>query len=143
MSHYTISLLFPLRTAHFFYRMLPPISPLPMRWSSLHLSKPVLTPDSPVIPQSPKALVKEARMCSIRSFLDTRERPADLTNAEFQSCVNSVTKFFLLHSALWRREPHGQHQQVAPEGRRYGLIREAHDDLGHKGVFTVQTRLLL
>ena len=110
---------------------------------SLSHSEPVPTPDSPVIPQSPKALVKEARMCSIHGFLDARERPADLTDAEFQSFVNSAMKFFLLHGALWQREPHGRHQQVAPEGRCYGLIREAHDDLGHKGVFTVRTRLLL
>ena len=106
-------------------------------------SEPVSAPDSPVIPRSPKALVKEAQMRSIRGFLDTREHPTDLTDAEFQSFVNSATKFFLLHSALWRREPHSRHQQVAPEGRHYGLIREAHDNLGHKGVFTVQTCLLL
>jgi hypothetical protein len=63
--------------------------------------------NSPIIPRSPKALVKEARICSICGFLDTRECPADLTDTEFQSFVNSVTKFFLLHSMLWRREPHG------------------------------------
>ena len=106
-------------------------------------SEPVSALDSLVIPQSPKALVKEAWMHSIRGFLDTRKRPADLTDAEFQSFVNLVTKFFLLHGALWRHEPHGRHQQVAPEGRHYGLIREAHDDLGHKGVFTVLTHFLL
>ena len=82
-------------------------------------------------------------MCSIRGFLDTRERPTDLTDPEFQSFVNSATKFFLLHGVLWRCKPHGRHQQVAPEGRRYGLIREAHDDLRNKGAFTVRTRLLL
>ncbi|KAF8548028.1 hypothetical protein OG21DRAFT_1489719 [Imleria badia] len=64
-------------------------------------SDPVSIPDSPSIPRSPKALLKEAWMSSIRSFLDTRKRPADLTDAEFQSFVNSATKFFLLHGSLW------------------------------------------
>ena len=64
-------------------------------------SKLVSALDSLVIPQSPKALVKEARMRSICGFLDTRKRPTDLTDAEFQSFVNSAMKFFLLHSALW------------------------------------------
>jgi len=32
---------------------------------------------------------------------------------------------------------------VVPEHQRFGLIKEAHNDLGHKGVFTVRTRLLL
>ena len=52
-------------------------------------------------------------------------------------------KFFLLHSSLWRREPHSRHQLVVPEHQRFGLIEEAHDDPGHKGVFTVRTQLLL
>ena len=52
-------------------------------------------------------------------------------------------KFFLLHDSLWRREPHGHHQLVVREHQRFGLIKEAHDDLGYKGVFTVRTRLLL
>ena len=52
-------------------------------------------------------------------------------------------KFFLLHGSLWHREPHGCHQLVVPEHHHFRLIKEAHDDLGHKGVFTVRTRLLL
>ena len=64
-------------------------------------SEPVSTLDSSVIPQSPKALVKEAQMHSIHGFLDTRESPTDLTDAEFQSFVNSAMKFFFLHDALW------------------------------------------
>ena len=51
-------------------------------------------------------------------------------------------KFFLLHGSLWCREPHGRHQLVVPEHWCFELIKEAHNDLGHKGVFTVQTRLL-
>ena len=68
-----------------------------MVFTSSH-SKPVSAPDSLVIPRSPKVLVKEAWMHSIRGFLDTRECPADLTNAECQSFVNLVMKFFLLHA---------------------------------------------
>ena len=52
-------------------------------------------------------------------------------------------KFFLLHGSVWRREPHSCHQLVIPEHRHFRLIKEAHNDLGYKGVFTVQTRLLL
>ena len=98
---------------------------------------------APAIPRSAKADTKEARIRSIYSFLKTQERPADLSDAEFQSFVNLAMKFFILHSSLWRQEPHRHHQLVVLEHRRYRLIKEAHDDLGHKGVFTVQTRLLL
>jgi len=51
--------------------------------------------------------------------------------------------FFSSMASLYCRELHGHHQLVVPIERQYGLIREAHDDLGHKGVFSIQTRLLL
>ena len=106
-------------------------------------SEPVAKPDYPTIPQSTKAIAREARIHLIRGSLETRARPADLSDTEFHSFVNSATKFFLFHGSLWRREPHGRHQLVVPEHRHFGLIKEAHDDLGHKGVFTVRTQLLL
>ena len=106
-------------------------------------SEPVAEPDYPTIPQSTKAIAREARICLIRGFLETRARPADLSDTEFHSFVNSATKFFLLHGSLWHREQHSHHQLVVPEHWRFGLIKEAHDDLRHKGVFTVRTRLLL
>ena len=106
-------------------------------------SEPVVKLDSPTIPWSTKAIAREARIRLIQGFLETRTRPADLSDTEFHSFINSATKCFLLHGSLWHREPHGCDQLVIPKHQRFGLIKEAHDDLGHKGVFTVQTQLLL
>ena len=106
-------------------------------------SEPVTEPDSPTIPRSTKAIAREAWIRLIRGFLETRAQPADLSDTEFHSFVNSATKFFLLHGSLWRQEPHSRHQLVVPEYQHFGLIKEAHNDLGHKGVFTVRTQLLL
>ena len=106
-------------------------------------SEPVAELDYPTVPRSTKAIAREARIRLIRGFLETCAQPADLSDTEFHSFVNSVTKFFLLHGGLWRREPHGRHQLVVPRHWHFRLIKEAHDDLGHKGVFTVWTRLLL
>jgi hypothetical protein len=97
----------------------------------------------PSIPRSAKAALRETKVGRIRAFLETQDRPPDLSEAEYASFINSVTRFFLLDGSLWRREPHGRHQLVVPEEKRYRLIKEAHDDLGHKGVFTVRTQLLL
>ncbi|KIK73683.1 hypothetical protein PAXRUDRAFT_177756, partial [Paxillus rubicundulus Ve08.2h10] len=101
------------------------------------------TTAQPMIPKSGKAADKEAKLAQIRDFLETRVRPVDLSDAEYASFINSTCRFFLLDGSLWCCEPHGRHQLVVQEGKRYGLIKEAHDDLGHKGVFTVRTRLLL
>lgn len=53
-----------------------------------------------------------------------------------------MSAFFLHEGRLWRRQPEGRHQLVIPVERRFNLIREAHDGLGHKGAFVVRTRLL-
>ena len=106
-------------------------------------SEPIAELDSPTIPQSTKAITREARICLIQGFLKTCARPADLSDTEFHLFINSARKFFLLHSSLRHRALHGCHQLVIPEHQHFGLIKEAHDDLGHKGVFTVWTQLLL
>ena len=64
-------------------------------------SEPVIKPDSPTIPQSTKAIAREAQICLIRGFLEARARPADLSDTEFHLFINSATKFFLLHGSLW------------------------------------------
>ena len=106
------------------------------------VSEPVTKPNSPTIPWSTKAIAREAWIHLIQGFLKTHARPADLSDTKFHLFINSATKFFLLHGSLWCQELHGHHQLVVPEHRHFGLIKEAHGDLGHKGVFTVQTRLL-
>jgi hypothetical protein len=83
--------------------------------------------------------VRKAQIQLIHRFLETQERPDAMLDKEYQSFINSATHFFILNGSLWRREPHGKHQLVVPESQWFGLIKEAHDDLGHKGVFTVRT----
>ncbi|KIK73070.1 hypothetical protein PAXRUDRAFT_74267, partial [Paxillus rubicundulus Ve08.2h10] len=97
----------------------------------------------PMILKSGKVADKEAKLAQIRDFIESHVRPVDLSDAEYASFINSACRFFLLDGSLWRCEPHGRHQLVVQEGKRYRLIKEAHDDLRHKGVFTVCTQLLL
>ncbi|KIK77651.1 hypothetical protein PAXRUDRAFT_166144 [Paxillus rubicundulus Ve08.2h10] len=79
----------------------------------------------------------------IQEFLEARICPADLSDTEYVSFINSVCCFFLSDGLLWRWEPQSWHQLVVHEVKWCGLIKEAHNDLGHKGVFTVCTWLLL
>jgi hypothetical protein len=100
------------------------------------------TEDSAIL-CSQKVKAREARIQLIHHFLETQERPDGMLDKEYESFINLATRFFILNGSLWRREPHGKHQLVVPESQQFGLIKEAHDDLGHKGIFTVRTRLLL
>ena len=79
----------------------------------------------------------------IRDFLHDHIHPPDLSDTDYMSFFNAATRFFLLNGSLYHQEQHRQHQLVVPVERHYGLIQEAHDSLGHKGVFSVQTHLLL
>ena len=59
------------------------------------------------------------------------------------SFINMATHFFLLNGSLYHCKKHGQHQLAVPVEHCYRLIREMHDSLGHKGVFSVWMCLLL
>jgi hypothetical protein len=85
----------------------------------------------------------DKKMIDIRRFLETKERCTELTDEQHVAFVAVAARYFIFESNLWKREPHGRHQLVVPEHRRYRILKEAHDDLGHKGVLTIRTRLLL
>ncbi|KIO08932.1 hypothetical protein M404DRAFT_97203, partial [Pisolithus tinctorius Marx 270] len=94
-------------------------------------------PENPAIPWSAKAPACEAKTEMIHTFLTTCEQPPDLTDAQYSSFFNSASHFFLLDDNLWSKEPHRWHQLVVNESKWYCLVKEAHDNLRHKGVFMV------
>ena len=91
----------------------------------------------PTIPHSHKAIAKESCIDHIHNFLNTHICLTDLSNADYKSFINAATRSFILNNALYHREPHGCHQLVIPIAHCYGLIWEAHDSLGYKGVFFI------
>jgi len=100
-------------------------------------------PDNPTIPRSDEAQAKDARIIQIHRFLENHKKPIDLTDEEYESVVTSSTRYFILDQKLWRCNSQGKHQLVVPEPRRYRILKEVHDDLGHKGVYLIHARLLL
>ena len=93
--------------------------------------------NNPIIPRTAKARAKDNRIDRIRNFLHDHVHPPDLSDSDYMSFVNVATRFFLLNGSLYRQEQHGRHQLVVPVEHRYRLIQEAHNSLGHKGVFSV------
>ena len=103
----------------------------------------ILEVDAMTIPRSPKAKAWEDHILLIHHFLESQECWDGMSDKDYQSFLNLATCFFILNGALWWCKSHGKHQLVIPESWQFRLIKEAHDDLRHKGVFTVQTQLLL
>jgi hypothetical protein len=45
---------------------------------------------------------------------------------------------------LWRKDSQGAHKIVAiPERRRLNIIKEAHDEIGHKMIFATKSHIAL
>lgn len=61
----------------------------------------------------------------------------------FHAFVRYASGFFVRHDRLWRKKVGDQPQLVVTPDRRWDLVRQAHDDLGHKGVYVTRARLLL
>ena len=99
--------------------------------------------DDLAIPCTVKAHAKDDWIDQIHNFLHDHVCPPDLSDSDYMSFINAATRFFLLNRLLYCQEQHRQHQLVMPVECHYRLIQEAHNSLGHKGVFSVQMHLLL
>ena len=88
-------------------------------------------------PRTDKAKAADEKMEKIREYLRTPEQLSGMSDQDMQRFVRAASEFFLLDEQLWKKDRRGRHKLVVREEKRLGLIRQAHDDLGHKGIFTV------
>jgi transposase InsO family protein len=77
----------------------------------------------------------------IRQYLQTLERPPGLNDKAFKYFLRRASAYFVKGDQLWRRDENGQHKLVVPFKDRLKIVRQAHDELGHKGYFST-SRLL-
>jgi hypothetical protein len=94
------------------------------------------------IPRSDKAKAADARLTVVDQYLRNFIRPPNMTDEEFRQFLRYTFEFFVIDNKLWRKDRHGKHKLVIPPDRRLQLIKDAHDSLGHKGMFSVRSRLL-
>lgn len=98
--------------------------------------------DTPTIPRSEKAKLRDLELQQVHKFLLNPQRPHDLTEEALRRLVQRAAKFFIRDGRIWRKDNKNKHKLVVEEGKRYELIRQAHDEMGHKGIFTTRIRLL-
>jgi hypothetical protein len=92
--------------------------------------------DTAAIPLSTKALEDEERLHKIKMLLNDPLAYKDFGSKELKTLVYQPSKFFILDRALMQRDRQGRHKVVPDPIRQLGLLRKAHDDLGHRGIFT-------
>ncbi|KIK32848.1 hypothetical protein CY34DRAFT_100657 [Suillus luteus UH-Slu-Lm8-n1] len=94
------------------------------------------TAEEGTIPRSEAAKAKDQKLKLIQQFLTNRQRPSTVTEEDYEQFIQTTARYFILEGNLWRWHPEGKHQLVVPEGKHYRILKGAHDDLGHKGIFT-------
>jgi hypothetical protein len=70
-------------------------------------------------------------------------QPSDLSDPEYATIMRHCTEFFLCSGTLWRKDSHGTHKIVPSPESRLEIIRAAHDDIGHKMIFTTKSLIAL
>jgi hypothetical protein len=100
-------------------------------------------PNTPyaIVPRSETANAADERLEKVRKWLETLERPATMTDAEYKTFMRYGTEFFVKDGRLWRKDPKGHHKIVIAQERRLFLISSAHDDVGHHGFYATNALL--
>lgn len=115
----------------------------PSEASSVYVNSPaVQEASSASIPRSAKAVEKDELVQRVDEYLRTLRHPEGLKGKELERFIRYAVEFFVMDSRLFKRSRQKKHQLYVLPPRRLSLLREAHDDLGHKGVFSVSQRLL-
>lgn len=90
------------------------------------------------IPRPAKATDAEERLLLVQEWLTTLERPTGLSDAAYEGFIKYALHFFIDSDRLWRRDSQGAHKLVIPPSRRIPVLRAAHDEVGHRGVYATR-----
>ena len=77
----------------------------------------------------------------IKPWLETLQRPSDITNEAYKTFMRYCTEFFIAHNKLWRKNTKGHHKLVIPKDRYLFLIKSAHNNVGHHGFYATHALL--
>ena len=93
------------------------------------------------IPYTEDDLRGDQRLDLVKNFLANAHRPSDMSDRDFKKFVRFASGFFVAEGRLYRKNKLGHHQVIPTATARYELVRQAHDEMGHKGTYTVWIRL--
>ncbi|KIK32960.1 hypothetical protein CY34DRAFT_31459, partial [Suillus luteus UH-Slu-Lm8-n1] len=92
-------------------------------------------PDDTQIPSNDIFLQRDEDLRIIHSFLENLSFPSTLSDATRSRLTKRAHQFFTRGRRLWRKESNGRHQLVLFHPDRLRILRETHDELGHKGFY--------
>jgi hypothetical protein len=78
----------------------------------------------------------------VEEYLQLLTHPQGLSDSDFHKFMQYSSRFFFSNSKLWWYNTQGKHKIVVPKEKRYELLKEVHDILGHKKIYAVRIQLL-
>jgi hypothetical protein len=94
------------------------------------------------LPRSDKTIEADQYLDWVFEFLKTADFPKGLDKKKITLILGKAKGFFVQDGRLWRRQPNTlKHQLVVFYADRVVLLLQAHDRLGHKGIWST-TRIL-
>jgi hypothetical protein len=69
-------------------------------------------------------------------------QPTGMIDQDFKRLIRFAQDFFLKGNIQWHKSIHGHHKVVMLPARRLSLITQAHNYIGHHGVYPVQSHLI-
>lgn len=98
--------------------------------------------DNIELPRGRKGKKHDAELPQIRDFIDKGMRDPDLSREQINSLVRKCSQYFVYQGVLYRRNEEGRHKVVLIDNaKRLKAMKDAHDDLGHKGYYPVRARV--
>jgi hypothetical protein len=87
------------------------------------------------VPRTKSANEADERLAHVNEWLTTLKRPANISDAEYATFMRYALHFFVKSGKLWRKDPQGFHKLVAYPQTRVKILRSAHDEVAHKGIY--------
>jgi len=85
---------------------------------------------------------EDEKLQKVLKFLEDLQHPSDLTDQQYASFIRYCMCFFVKESKLWQRNPMGAHKVVIPKERHLTVLRECHDAVRHKGLYTTRSLVI-
>ena len=102
-----------------------------------------VTPDVTydAVPRSERARMADSNLERVREWLDTLERPPGIAEDAYTRFVRYAQRFFVQGDKLWKKDAQGKHRVVLSEDRRVAVMKQAHDELGHRGNYATLSHI--
>jgi hypothetical protein len=89
-----------------------------------------------------QAISANIYLAKVEEYLQFLTCPQRLSDSGFCKLMQYSSGFFISNGKLWCCNTHGRHKIVVPKEKRYELVKEVHDILGHKKIYIVWMQLL-